>query len=156
MRILVLSDTHGTSSYIEQALEQQPLAKHVIFCGDGLNDFQEIETLYPDRTFYKVCGNCDWFSAYPATGLLTLGGKTIFFTHGHLYHAKTEMRALIHAAKEHQSDILLFGHTHRAYQSQDNGITILNPGSAGRSTSSPSYGYLDITDDTVETHIVYF
>ena len=38
MRVLVVSDVHGRTGRLYEAIEQQPTANTVIFLGDGLRD----------------------------------------------------------------------------------------------------------------------
>lgn len=92
-------------------------------------------------------GNCDWPSA--AQNLLyaheeTFAGKRIFFTHGHLYEVKFDLYRAACAAREREADALLFGHTHRAEITWDDGLLLFNPGSLSGGADS-TYGTLDIT-----------
>ncbi len=132
MRILVVSDTHGDGYALQSALWEQPEAKHVFFLGDGAREFEKIAEANPDRTFFGVCGNCD-----PAfCGLLgnreeTVGGRRIFFTHGHLWSVKFGLSRIDYAARERQADIVLFGHTHQPLSLYEDGLYLINPGSLG-------------------------
>lgn len=143
MRILVLSDIHGDFYAMKRALDAQPSAEAIVFCGDGAEQFDYIKSTCPDRQVIGVRGNCDWSSALPAVETATVGGKKLFVTHGHLYQAKFTVYNLICAAREEQADILLFGHTHQAMTDYDDGLYIMNPGSC--SGYYASYGVIDIT-----------
>ena len=76
-------------------------------------------------------------------------GVIIFATHGHLSNVKREddFRTLIYQAKEAGADIALFGHTHYQYLAEHDGITLLNPGSAGYGYY-PGYAILNIENGT--------
>lgn len=155
MRILVLSDAHGRTAPVEQAIERsQP--EILLFLGDGLQELHYLEALYPTIVFHVVKGNCD-FSDAPGVQRLQIGGKRIFMTHGHLYGVKYSYETAIAAAEKAGADLLLFGHTHIAHQDYQNGLYILNPGSVAFPRSGkPSYGWVDIVDRQIITNIVYF
>ncbi len=154
MRILVMSDSHGSGSAIEHAIEQQPDAQNVIFLGDGENEIENATYIYPERIFHIVCGNCDFGSNKPIHQVVTIGGKRIFICHGHTYGVKSTYENVIKAALNENADVVLFGHTHISYTEYRDGLYIMNPGSLTRSSSS-SYGFIDITDSGVMTVIVH-
>ena len=154
MRILVVSDTHGDEGALQRAVQAHPSARTVIHLGDGAREAEAVAARFPDRMFWQVRGNGDF--ALGSAGLLyareeTLGGKRLFFTHGHLYGVKTGLYRVCCAARERQADILLFGHTHQPLTDYDDGLYILNPGSLrGRGT----YGLLDVTPTGVLLNVV--
>lgn len=144
MRLLVVSDSHGDEGALLRALEAQPTARVVIHLGDGAREMAAVAEGCPERTVYGVRGNCDWTS--DAAGLVyardeTVGGKRIFFTHGHLYGVKSDLLRVTCAARERGADILLYGHTHVPFTVYDDGLYILNPGSL----AGGAYGIVDIT-----------
>ena len=151
MRILVLSDVHGHTGALRQALDDQPTARTVIFLGDGLRDVENTAADYPDRTFYCVPGNCDFGADAPKVRLEILGGRRFFFTHGHLHGVKYGMYTFELAAREQKADIALFGHTHEPYQEYADGVYYLNPGSLGY---GGTYGYVDVVSGGIVTNIV--
>ena len=144
MRILVLSDTHGDARSLMRALQQQPNAEMIIHCGDGRDQIELLEKSFPDKQIVAVRGNCDAGRAYRTEQLVTVNGKTIFVTHGHLFQVKFSPYNLICAARERGADIVCFGHTHNAMCEYQDGLYILNPGSCHGYRAS--YGYIDITD----------
>ena len=142
MRILVLSDSHGSKFNTLLALEQQPEAKYVFHLGDGEHDLSDIKDRYANKIFVQVKGNCDFYSSLPENETLTVGGKKIFLTHGYKEQVKFGYTTLYYKAKELSADIALFGHTHTPFSDYYDGMYIFNPGSLhdGR------YGIIDITD----------
>lgn len=153
MRILVVSDTHGDVYSLQQAVLAQPSARVVIHLGDGAREAEDTAAQFPDHTFYGVRGNCDFRAD---DDLLyareeTIGGKRLFFTHGHLYQVKFDLYRAVTAAKERGADILLFGHTHQALTDYEDGLYILNPGSLSH---GGTYGLIDITPAGVALNIV--
>lgn len=152
MRILVVSDTHGDEGLLRQVVQSQSKAEVVIHLGDGERDFENVKNSFDDKMFLQVRGNCDWGSDLPLVGVITLEGKKIFYTHGHYYNVKHGMYEFISAAREHKADIALYGHTHNAQESYDDGLYIMNPGSLHGYRGS--YGFVDITDNGIVTNIV--
>ena len=93
-----------------------------------------------------VPGNCDGWTTEPAKKLITLQGKTILLSHGHLWRVKGSYDAAIADAHKAGADILLFGHTHRAYcQRLEDGLWVMNPG-----TSRSSYGTILIEGGEIQ------
>lgn len=154
MRILVFSDSHGSGRAMQKAIDDHPEAEHIIFLGDGEEEFDELPLFYAGRNFYAVRGNCDWHSKKPTQLLISLGGKKIFASHGHVQNVKYGYEGLIAAAKSQGADIALFGHTHRAVEFYDDGLYVMNPGSISRPASGhSSYGIVDITPAGIMTSI---
>ena len=152
MRVLVVSDTHGDLYTLKKAVLSQPKAEVVIHCGDGEEQAQWIRENFKDKAVINVRGNCDWCSNTPATEEITLEGKKIFITHGHLYKAKMTLTPLYLEAKSRNADILCFGHTHIPTEDYSDGLYVLNPGSC--SGYGATYGYIDITPKGIMTNIL--
>lgn len=155
MRILVLSDMHHRKSMFCAALEAQPEATHVLYLGDGTPAAEELAAAYPDRDFYFVCGNCDFNSMQPAKRILTLGGKKILMTHGHLYGVKSTTENIKNAALSEGCKIAVFGHTHQPLELYSDGVYLLNPGALCGSSTKPSYGIIEISAAGIMTNICY-
>lgn len=152
MRILVVSDTHGRFGALYNVIQSQPNAEVVIHLGDVIDDLERIRPDFPDRMMVCVPGNCDFFlrNRPPEFDTLRVEGKTIFFTHGHIYHVKRGDELLEQAARSRNADICLFGHTHSPLCEYRDGLYMLNPGSLGQpSRGKPSYGIIDITEKGV-------
>lgn len=156
MRILVISDTHQNVDSLRRVLLAQPTAEVVIHLGDGEDDVALLKPSFPDKTFLQVRGNCDFGSNLPYNGTYTAEGVTIFYTHGHLFSVKNGLELAMSAAREQKAKVLLFGHTHHALTDYEDGMHIMNPGSAGLGSPSDvlSYGTLDITPQGIVTNIV--
>ena len=151
MKILVLSDVHGLVSYAERMVErEQP--DEVIFLGDGLRDIEQSARFFPKVRFHFVKGNCD-FAGEKEEQCITLGGKSIYFTHGHRYNVKME-RALnyitlrAHAAQL-GADIALFGHTHQPDLVFMSGICMMNPGAV----MAGKYGVIDLAAGEIKPEL---
>lgn len=152
MRILVVSDTHGDFQTFNRVVLSQPKAEVIFHLGDGEEQAESIKLAYPDKMMVNVRGNCDWGSSLPVTQTITLEGKTMFATHGHLYNVKFDYEEIIFEAKSQKADILLFGHTHTAMTDYDDGLYIMNPGSLHG--SGGTYGIIDITPAGIVTNIL--
>lgn len=156
MRIVVISDSHKRKDIIDKILFQQPDAKHVFFLGDNVSDIEDYEFIYSDKIFHIVCGNCDFASLLPTSGLENINGKRIFYCHGHTFNVKYGTERLLGLAQENNYDIVLFGHTHVSRTLYADGIHIVNPGSCSspRNGSKPSYAVIDILDSGIIPIIV--
>ena len=155
MKILVISDSHRRASSIFAAVEAHPDIEHIVFLGDGINDFEEVGYVYPSKNYYAVCGNCDFTSNLPTTKIIKLNGKVIYACHGHLHRVKDGYEQAVTAAKNAGADILLFGHTHLPLSTYYNGVHILNPGSIGSPRNGkPTYGIVEIADKGIITNIL--
>lgn len=154
IRILIFSDTHGRRTDMEEIISQHPEAEYVIHLGDCVSDVRNISEFFSVR-LYNVRGNCDPLSSADDDGEIVLGGKRIFFTHGHKYSVKSGTDGIVAEAKRRCANAVLFGHTHRAVCTYDNGLYIFNPGSLSRpSEGRPSYGIMDIVNGQIMPNIV--
>ena len=151
MRILVVSDVHGRSDRLREAILRQPTARHVIFLGDGLRQAEQAAEEFPDRTFYMVPGNCDFGAEGLPVRMETFGGKRFYFTHGHRHDVKYSLYRLDLAARSAEADIVLFGHTHVPYEEYADGLYLFNPGSLGY---GGTYGYVDVVGGGIRTAVV--
>lgn len=148
MRIIAMSDSHGDFFRVRQIFEENPGAECFLHLGDGAKDFEEAGWLFPQTVRHGVRGNCDFGrdEGLMQTGLLELGGKRIFYTHGDLFQVKYGLDQLERAARERQADVVLYGHTHRAMAEYREGLWVINPGSVRDSSHTPAgYLALDIT-----------
>ena len=112
MKILVLSDSHGAVSPMEQAVEQTS-PDLILHLGDCWRDGERLHDRFPSIPLEQVPGNCDFRPTEPAERLLELRGKRILLCHGHTYGVKQSLVTAGFAAEEQQLDLFLFGHTHR-------------------------------------------
>ena len=145
MKILVLSDSHGTMQYMCDAVEkEQP--DYIIHLGDHAKDAEELSLYYPNIPVSIVRGNCDFLSDQPETRLAEYGSVKIFSCHGHTCGVKGGLLRAVYAAREAGADILLYGHTHIPFQDKTDELLILNPGACGNENSrgKPTYGVIEL------------
>lgn len=156
MRILVISDSHGRTNRIEEAISAHSEAKHVFFLGDCERDVEDLPFIYPDRIFHVISGNCDYSSMLKSSDSTTVNGVKIFFTHGHTFSVKSGSTHLFTKARTEGYDLVLYGHTHVASCEYNDGIHVVNPGSIGqpRDASAPSYALIDLEPSGIMPIIV--
>lgn len=127
---------------------------YIFHLGDYMQDAEKLERLYPMLPMVRVPGNCDYDFVTPDRQIGEWGGVRFLLTHGHRYGVKQGLLCLSMAAKEAQADVALFGHTHRAFCEQHEGIWLMNPGSCGGAW--PSYGVVEIQDKHLDLQIHTF
>ncbi|WP_295074975.1 metallophosphoesterase [Ruminococcus sp.] len=157
MRIVALSDTHGNSYALESVILRNTDADWIFHLGDGERELDNFilshQKLAPK--IIHVAGNCDFDSLSHEYFVLPVLDHKILATHGHLYGVSSSLDKLRELALANECDIVLFGHTHMKYESYENGIYFLNPGSASipRDGSKPSFGHIDISPAGVVLNI---
>lgn len=120
MKIVVVSDTHRDSSFIDKILKLHPDASYYLHAGDSELHEREI---YP---FQTVKGNCDYYVKNKYLSLNVLGVK-IFIFHGE--HLLLSDDILLGIANNNQCDIIIHGHTHIPYYVKKDNVHIICPGS---------------------------
>lgn len=138
MKILVLSDSHSSLRFMRSSIEKlKPDA--VLHLGDFFDDGQAMAQEHPDMVFYQVPGNCDRFRCPPGQPevlQVNLWGVMLYLTHGHRHGVKMGRGRLVQDARTTGADAVLYGHTHEAYCSLEDGMWVVNPGSCGHSGGS--------------------
>ena len=161
MKWLIASDIHGSAYYCERLLEafEREKADKMLILGDVLyhgprNDLpkeyapKKVIELLNNMKDKIMCvrGNCDTevdqmvlkFPVLADYGIITVGGRMIYATHGHKYGPEN-------LPPLQKGDALLFGHIHIPKCYEEDGILILNPGSVSipKENSEHSYMLLD-------------
>ena len=155
MRITVISDSHKSERTVREILEEREDSKHIFFLGDVTPDIEDMNLEFPDKNFYIVSGNCDYFSGHPTSDIATVCGKRIFYTHGHTLGVKHGTERLLETAKQLNCNIALFGHTHTSQILYEDGIYLVNPGSCSQPRDShKSYAVIDIEENGIMPIII--
>lgn len=156
MRILVLSDSHGFSAALREAVQSQPKANLILFLGDGSREAEKVrDALPPEKSMILVKGNNDWGSPEPSERVVEENGIRILMMHGHTHHVKWGLDEACAAAQKENARILLYGHTHIPHTEYRDGLYIMNPGSVGFPDSGPrTYGTIDLLPEGILTNIV--
>ena len=160
MKYLIASDLHGSATYTKQLLAayDREGADRLLLLGDILyhgprNDLPDgyapkrvAELLNARRgEILSVRGNCEaevdqMMLNFPVLGdycLLSVGKRTVFATHGHVYN-----RDNLPPLKE--GDVLLYGHTHVPLSETVSGIVCMNPGSVSIPKEGSPRGYMTL------------
>ena len=148
----LISDTHG---------RVRPQLADVFAGVDRIVDARDVvdravlRALEAIAPVEAVSGNVDdrHDPSLPRARTLPVGGRTLHVSHGDELGSPTPAALLA----RYGSDILVYGHTHRAllFRSPD-GRVVVNPGAAGpaRFDLKPSVAILEITDGLVDVRFV--
>ena len=128
MRVLIVSDTHGRHSGLDLALKEAGNIDMLIHLGDVEGGETYIDAV-TDCEKHIIRGNNDFFSDLPKEEEFYIDRHKIFITHGHAYYVSLDPEYIREEGKARGAEIVMFGHTHRPYYEDDNGIIVLNPGS---------------------------
>lgn len=157
MRIIVMSDSHGLFSPLEEIVQRNLSADIFIHLGDGEREVRQLRAAHPTLDIRFVCGNCDAGAGGTPTILsFEADGKRIVATHGNRHGVKYGTEGMLALAEQNSAIIALFGHTHARFIDFEEGIYLLNPGSVTcpRDGTPPSYGFVDITKAGIVVNIV--
>ena len=146
MRVLIVSDTHGRHRSLDQALELAGDVDMFIHLGDVEGGEEYIDAAVTCEK-HIIGGNNDFFTDLPREEEFYIGTKKVFIAHGHNYYVSLDPREIKEEGRARNVDIVMFGHTHRPYLEQDQGITALNPGSLSfprQEGRKPSYMMMEL------------
>ena len=144
--ILIVSDIHGEEEgvlLVKKAIERF-WPEMVLSAGDQCP--YQGENLF--RSLTAVRGNCDRFYEYhdlpfpPPLLKMTVLGRKICMTHGDaIWYDELELE---------EGTIFISGHTHVPSLRKENGIYLVNPGSASRPRSSEGASAALLSEDGLE------
>ncbi len=158
MKLLVFSDSHGNARPIYDALTAHAgTADAVIHLGDGTADMELVLRDYPRLDYICIAGNHEqYFTSVQRRSSLNykmisdFGGLRFLLVHGHREGVKYGLDNLMRDAVDADAHVVLYGHTHEAYESSfispsgtGKRIYMFNPGSVGCGYPS-SYGVITI------------
>lgn len=158
MIIGVISDTHRNRKAVERAFQffQQKGAKLVFCLGDVCQDVKDRGIEY-DMEVICVAGNMDFASPYPTQRVCEVDGIRFLLTHGHTFAVYYSHRNLIDEAKRNHCQVALYGHTHVPFNARENGVLMLNPGSASepRGGSKAAVAIIDTSTGKPEAQVYW-
>ena len=149
MRVLIVSDTHGRHGGLDRALQEAGNIDMLIHLGDVEGGETYIDAV-ADCDKHIIRGNNDFFSELPREEEFYIGSHKVFITHGHAYYVSLDPEYIREEGKARGAEIVMFGHTHRPFFEDDNGIIVLNPGSLSfprQEGRKGSYMILEMDED---------
>ncbi len=156
MKILVFSDSHGSTSNMIKVIERHLDIEYIIHLGDYGSDILKVNELFPTHLTEAVQGNNDKQRLYSLEQTITLVGKKILLVHGHNYGVKYSLSSLTAKGLIEKYDLILFGHTHEPVNERREGLLLVNPGSIAKPYKliRPSYAVVEITHQSIEVTIL--
>ena len=161
MKVLVISDIHGSGYYAEKIKEinEKESPEKIILLGDLYyhgprnNLSQEYEPMKVAQVLNSlkqkllvVKGNCDaevdeMISEFKFQDyiLMEINGKKFYFTHGHKYN--------IEKIPYEEFDIMIYGHIHQGFIQEKEGYLFANPGSISLPKGRTQHSYLILEKD---------
>lgn len=163
MKVLVISDIHGSSYYarkIEKIVKRENPEK-IVLLGDLYyhGPRNELSQEYAPMEVAKILnslkdklmvvkGNCDaevdeMISEFKFEDhiLTNINGKNIYFTHGHKYN--------IENIPYEDFDILIYGHIHQGFIQEKEGYLFANPGSISLPKGGTEHSYLILEENQI-------
>ncbi len=161
MKLLFISDIHGSLYYTKKAIEtyRDENADNIVLLGDELyhgarnplpveynpKEVAQLLNRFADKII-AVRGNCDsevdeMVLDFPIMALystILYNGRRLFLTHGHIYNEDN-------LPKLSKGDVLIYGHTHIPKAEKKGNIYIINPGSITlpKENNPNTYGTLE-------------
>ena len=158
MKILIVSDTHGDDYNMWEAIAAEEPIDMLIHCGDIAHSVSDIEDEI-GCPVHAVAGNNDFMLNLPQKDIFNIGKYRVLLMHGHQYNIYRDQSTLFYVARENNVDIVMFGHIHVPVLIEEEGITLVNPGSLTyprQKGGSPSYIVMTVEDDKKpEYEIIY-
>lgn len=151
MKIVLVSDTHGYNDILYSLQERYSDSSLFIHCGD----LEEDPLNYPG--WLIVRGNNDYWGDFKDHLILRAGGHRILVFHSQFCGYFHRNEALKKEAQKYDCDIVFYGHTHVSAFDQEDGITLINPGSLRypRQGQSPRFAIVEINEETIQVHTIF-
>jgi hypothetical protein len=159
MKIVVISDTHqeGLANLPDQLIKAIKESDMVIHAGDFV-DSKVLDTLKSiSKEVKAVCGNMDGEELrklLPVKEIFKVGKYKIGIMHGSGAPSNL-VEVLTQAFKNDHPDLIIFGHSHQAFNEKIGNTIYFNPGSPVDKIFAKynSYGAIEI-DGKIETKII--
>lgn len=99
----------------------------LVHLGDGTGDARLIAEA-ASLELFQVAGNCDGLCRLPGERTEAFSGVRTLLTHGNRYYVKSSLLRLALRAREVETALVLYGHTHIAAVDAAQGALMVNPG----------------------------
>lgn len=163
MKVLVISDIHGSGYYAEKIkeIEKREKPDKIVLLGDlyyhgPRNDLsQEYNPMKVagilnslKNKLLVVRGNCDaevdeMISEFEFNDhiVMEINGKMFYFTHGHKYN--------IEKIPYDDFDIMMYGHIHQGFIEEKEGLVFANPGSISLPKGESRHSYIMVDENEI-------
>ena len=163
MKVLVISDIHGSGYYAEKIkeIEKREQPDKIVLLGDlyyhgPRNDLsQEYNPMKVagilnslKNKLLVVRGNCDaevdeMISEFEFNDhiVMEINGKMFYFTHGHKYN--------IEKIPYDDFDIMMYGHIHQGFIDEKEGLVFANPGSISLPKGGSRHSYIVVDENEI-------
>lgn len=149
----VISDTHGRLD--DEVLELFAGVRRIIHAGD-IGSEELIWKLEAVAPVIAVRGNNDANTmCFPNERMAVIEGRTFYVRHQFATVEKMTA-AQQRIIEQRMPDVVIFGHSHKAYSGRWRGTLLFNPGSAGpkRFSLPRSVGILELQGEQVTSRII--
>ncbi|NLK21150.1 MAG: metallophosphoesterase [Epulopiscium sp.] len=149
MKLLILSDSHGSLYYPRMVIQKlKDRIDVIIHLGDHEKDAIKLMKEFPSLLLHYVGGNCDFGSIHKEK-IIPIANKKILMTHGHRQDVKWGYDRIGYYGEEKEVDIVLFGHTHMPLIENYGEMLLFNPGSISqpRGIIYPTFGIIEIEEE---------
>jgi putative phosphoesterase len=157
MTIGVLSDTHSLK-IPASLIGRLKTVDLIIHAGDicDLNTLKCLQNMAPTKA---VQGNMDDAAVkkeLPLKDSFIYGNFKFGLTHGHVGEGREALKNAAAAFKDDKMDVVIFGHSHRAYNERVGSTLYFNPGSPNDAVRAKffSYGLISIEHGKIKAEIV--
>lgn len=155
MKLVVVSDNHGNSYYMEEIYSiHQEDTDEWVHCGDS--EFMEDHPLW--QHYKTVLGNMDITNKYELSRVERIGGFHYLLVHGHKHGVKQSYNKLIDLAKSQDVHVVFYGHTHIPKVEKEEGILFINPGSIAqpRNRDKGTYLVIEVDEDLSQASLTFY
>lgn len=155
MKIVVVSDNHGNTYYMEEIYSiHQEDTDEWVHCGDS--ELLEDHPLW--QTYKTVLGNMDITNTFDLSRVERVKGFSYLLVHGHKHGVKQSYNTLIDLAKSHDVTVVFYGHTHVPKVEKKEGILFVNPGSIAqpRNRDKGTYVVMEVDDALENASLTYY
>ena len=138
MKILLVSDSHGNNSALDELAIKYPNMDLYLHAGDSAS------TSWSIQPFESVLGNCDYYDDFPRFMKLPIPGGYLYMQH----HPTIDTRML----KLDHVRLFIHGHAHRRRLEAIDGITFVNPGAISfpRDGFDLSYAIIEVDEKNIK------
>lgn len=147
-KLVVMADNHGDQEVVSYIKKVEDQADYYIHCGDSQGTPSDLEG------WIGVRGNND-YPFWPNEQVLRVEDLNILIVHGHRYGYFNRESKMINDLKEHNCDVLIFGHLHIPFFEKEEGFIFINPGSTDLPRAGSPCSYCVITIEGADIDVEF-